>query len=66
MGDAVIPLKVIVLVPWLSPKLLPEIVTAVPACPCAGLRPRMPGVVMNGTPLLGTPFTMTTTLPGTA
>ena len=30
---ALVPLKVTVLLPWLAPKLLPVMVTAVPLCP---------------------------------
>src|SRR5581483_5168181 len=35
---AFVPLKVTVLLPWLVPKLLPEIVTSVPADPAEGER----------------------------
>jgi hypothetical protein len=58
------------LVPWVSPKPVPVMVTELPAGPEVGLRPEMTGP-MNGltvkaTPLLATPPTVTTTLPEVA
>ena len=65
VGIAVTPLKVTVLDPWLDPKFTPVIVTAVSTVPVSGERLVMPGVepTMNGTPLLATPPTVTTTFP---
>src|SRR6266446_4942657 len=42
-GDAAIPLNVTVLVPWVAPKLDPEMVTEVPTGPDDGLRFEIPG-----------------------
>lgn len=65
VGDADVPLKVTVLVPWLAPKFAPAIVTVVPTVPNTGLRLVMvgDGVTVKFTPLLATPRTVTTTLP---
>jgi len=54
-----------VLVPWLAPKFVPAIVTTAPTGPELGVRLEIPGVgrTVKLTPLLGTPFTVTTTLP---
>ena len=52
-----------VLVPWVEPKLEPEIVTSVPSDPDEGLRPLRAGFTVKLTPLLATPATVTTTLP---
>jgi hypothetical protein len=62
---AVFPLNVIVLEPWGDPKPLPVIVTTVPTPPDVGERLVMPGavVMVNVTPLLAIPLTVTTTLP---
>ncbi len=57
------PLNVTVLVPWVEPKLEPEIVTAVPSDPDEGLRLLMVGVTVKFTELLATPPTVTMTLP---
>jgi hypothetical protein len=59
------PLNVTVLVPWLDPKLLPVIVTAVPIGPEIGDRFVTEGVgkTVKKTPLLATPPTVATTLP---
>lgn len=67
-GDAVVPLNVTVLVPWLAPKLEPAIVTEVPTGPEVGFKLEMPGPVetVNVTPLLARPPTVTTTLPDVA
>jgi hypothetical protein len=65
-GDAVVPLKVTVLVPWLTPKLVPVIVMEVPTAPEFWLNPVIDGpaaVTVKVTPLLATPPTVTTTLP---
>ena len=43
VGVASVPLKVTVLVPFVAPKLIPAIATAVPTGPDVGLRVVMPG-----------------------
>jgi hypothetical protein len=58
---AATPLNVTVLVPWIDPKLLPVIVTAVFAGPEAGDRVVIQGVTVKLTPLLASPPTVTTT-----
>src|SRR5579864_5673712 len=61
-----IPLNVTVLVPCVEPKFVPVMVTVVPATPDAGFKPLMlagGSVTVKLTPLLGTPPTVTTTLP---
>ena len=65
VGIAAVPLKVTVLVPWVAPKLLPLIVTAVPTGPLDGARLVSVGatVTVYGTALLARPPTVTTTLP---
>src|SRR6266496_361619 len=64
VGVAVVPLKVTVLVPCVAPKLVPVIVTEVPAGPLFGLRPLMLGdVTVKGTALMVTPPTVTVTFP---
>jgi hypothetical protein len=67
VGDAGVPLKVTVLVPWVAPKLAPVIVMLAPTKPDAGFRLVMLGtevvVTVNATPPLATPLTTTTTLP---
>jgi len=65
VGVPVIPLKVTVLAPWLDPKFVPVMVTAVPITPDVGLRLVMLGVAatVNVTPLLATLDTVTTTFP---
>src|ERR1017187_8392598 len=62
---AVVPLNVTVLLPWLAPKFVPVMVTAVPTGPEVGDRLVMPGatVTVTGEPLLANPPTVTTTLP---
>lgn len=60
---AAVPLNVTVLLPWVAPKLLPVIVTAVPGGPDAGDRPVIEGATVKLIPLLATPFTVTVTLP---
>jgi hypothetical protein len=64
-GVATVPLNVTVLVPWVAPKLLPAMVAAVPTAPELGVTVFMlgGGSTVNGCPLLGTPFIVTTTLP---
>src|SRR5258707_8573027 len=53
-----------VTVPALPPRLLPLIVTTVPAAPLVGLRPLMTGAsTVNAEPLLCNPPAVTTTLP---
>jgi len=58
------------LVPWVSPKPVPVMVTELPAGPEVGLRPEMSGtgpvLMVKATPLLATPPTVTTTLPEVA
>jgi hypothetical protein len=58
-------LNITVLVPWEEPKLVPLIVTEVPTAAEVGVRLVMLGVgrTVKLTPLLGTPLTVTTTLP---
>jgi len=58
------PFKVMVLLPLLAPKLIPEIVTTVPDPPDEGDRLLMQGAELlraKQLPLLATPFTLTTT-----
>src|SRR5260370_28676136 len=64
-GVAAVPLKVIVLVPWLEPKLLPLMVTDVPTGPPVGFTVVIAGgaVTVKRTPLLATPLMETTTFP---
>jgi hypothetical protein len=52
-----------VLVPWVAPKLLPLIVTAVPTGPALGETDCTTGAVLKNTPLLTAPAAVTTTLP---
>jgi hypothetical protein len=68
VGLAAVPLNVIVLLPCVDPKLVPVIVTNVPAVPDVGDKLVMPGVcdTVNNTPLLDVPFTVTTTFPDVA
>ena len=66
VGDAAVPLKVTMLVPWVAPKLAPVIVTLAPTNPDAGLRLVMLGagtLTAKLTPLLGAPPTVTRMLP---
>src|SRR5215471_15726391 len=49
-----------------APKFVPVMVTAVPTAPEFGFRLVMFGATVNVTPLLATPFTVTTTLPEVA
>src|SRR6059036_3203051 len=62
---ALVPLNVTVLVPCVEPKFVPVIVTDVPTAPEVCDSPLMFGVgsTVKLTPLLGTPLTVTTTLP---
>ena len=63
---AVVPLNLTVLVPWVAPKFVPVIVTAVPTGPDVGFRLVIAGagvVTVNVTPLLACVPTVTTTLP---
>jgi len=68
VGVATVPLKVTVLVPCNAPKFAPLIVTGVPTGPLPRLKLVIVGaaVAVNGTALLTTPPTVTTTLPGVA
>ena len=65
VGVAAVPLNVTVLLPWVAPKLLPLIVTAVATGPLDGERLVSVGVgeTVNGSALLARPLTVTTTLP---
>ena len=66
VGVAAVPLNVTLLVPWVAPKLVPAIVTEVPATPEVGLIEVILGggtVTVKVTPLLATPPTVTTTFP---
>src|SRR5688572_16930277 len=63
VGVAVTPLNVRALVPIDAPKLVPVIVTLVPITPFVGESEEMPGVTVNATPVLATPFAVTTTSP---
>jgi len=64
-GVAAIPLKVIELSPFVTPKLTPLIVTEVPTVPDVGFKLTMKGTTVNGIGLLATPPTVTTRLPET-
>lgn len=50
VGTAAWPLNVMGLVPWLVPKLAPEIVTATPTPPDVGDKPEMLGACPNASP----------------
>ena len=63
LGIAGVPLKVTVLVPWLAPKLEPVIVTKVFIGPDDGERLEIIGGIVNVTPLLEIPLTVTITGP---
>jgi len=65
VGVAVVPLNLTVLVPWVAPKFVPVIVTAVPTVPLVGDRLVILGgtVTVKVTPLLASALTVTTTLP---
>src|SRR5438093_12364822 len=65
VGVAVVPLNFTVLVPCVAPKLVPVIVMDTPTAPLVGASDVMFGVgsTVNGSPLLATPPTVTTTLP---
>lgn len=65
VGAPAMPLKVIVLVPWVAPKFVPVTTTAEPIGAEDGLMPVMVGVgsTLKLAPLLATPATVTTTLP---
>src|SRR4029079_4375032 len=69
VGVAAVPLNRTLLVPCVDPKLLPAIVTVAPTGPVPGDTDAMLGaagaavVPVNGTPLLATPATVTTTFP---
>jgi len=64
-GAAETPLNETVLVPWLAPKFDPVIVTEVPTGPEVGDRLVIDGggITVNVMPLLGSPPTVTITLP---
>src|ERR1700681_2799553 len=66
VGDAAVPLKVTVLLPWLVPKLVPVVVITAPTAPEVGLKLVMigaEGFTVKFTPLLANPPTVTTMLP---
>src|SRR5262249_61022743 len=65
VGVAVVPLNLTVFVPWVAPKFVPVMVTAVATGPLVGERLVMLGgtVTVKLTPLLAKPPTVTTTLP---
>src|SRR2546426_1172743 len=64
VGPAIVPLNATVLAPCAAPKFVPVIVTTVVAGPEVGLKLEMfCGGRVKMTPLLGMPFTVTTTLP---
>jgi len=64
VGVAATPLKATTLVPCAEPKFVPVIVTAVPTGPDVGFKLMIvTGVTVKLTPLLGKPFTVTTTGP---
>src|SRR5262245_57101558 len=50
VGEAVVPLNVTVLVPWLEPKVVPVMVTAVPIGPDVGERLSIFGLTVNVAP----------------
>ena len=63
MDVAIVPLNVTVLVPCLAPKFVPEIVTDAPTAPEVCDKLEVCGATVKKTVLLGTPLTVTTTLP---
>src|SRR2546426_28475 len=64
VGPAIVPLNATVLAPCAAPKFVPVIVTTVVTGPEVGLKLEMfCGGRVKMTPLLGMPFTVTTTLP---
>jgi hypothetical protein len=65
VGVPGVPLKVIVLVPWVVPKLVPDAVIAAPTAPDPGVRDVILGTgnTVKLTPLLFTPLANTTTFP---
>src|ERR1017187_8644368 len=64
VAEAETPSKVTVLTPWVAPKFTPVIVVAVPAGPEFSLKLPMEGPGVKSKPLLATPETVTSTLPG--
>jgi len=68
LGIAATPLKVIVLLPCVAPKLLPVTVITFPIAPDVGVTAVMTGwvITVNDSPLLGCPPTVTTTKPEAA
>jgi hypothetical protein len=62
VGVALVPLKVTALVPWVEPKFVPVMVTAVPTAPDVGEMLRVEFTV-KVTPLLATPLALTATFP---
>lgn len=65
MVVAFVPLNETAPEPWVEPKLAPEIVTVPPTAAVVGVMPVTIGAceTVNGTPLLETPSTVTTTFP---
>lgn len=64
VGVPAVPLNITVLVPCVTPKLVPVIVTDVAGGPDAGLRPVIAGVIWKATALLANPPTKTCTPAG--
>jgi len=63
VGVEVVPLNLIVLVPWVAPKFVPVMVTESPTMPEVGDRVAIPGPTVKSLPALATPATVTNTLP---
>lgn len=63
VGLAVVPLNVIVLVPWVAPNVVPLMVMESPTEPEVGERLFIFGVTTKVAPLLACPLTVTTTVP---
>src|SRR5579859_429283 len=60
-GEAVMPLKVMVLVPCISAKLVPVRVTAVPIVAIQGEHAVITGITLNDNALLAAPLALVTT-----
>ena len=63
VGVADVPLNATMLVPCIAPRSVPVIVTEAPTGPEIGERLAIAGAIVNATPLLLTPPTVTTTFP---
>jgi hypothetical protein len=66
VGDALTPLKVMVLLPCVAPKVVPVIVSGSPAAPDPGAIAVIFGLTVKLTELLATPATVVTTEPEVA